>query len=134
MYESDSSFPSEEQCSGDSWYLCQEEESLKPHSDIRQMINLRTEPTETIHKNTNNASKAASVAPLKMLIAREANYFGKGRFSHADQCHVLNHYLPVDGPWPVDKMNSRAYISQFSRDGSLFIAGFQVVFSFQFSD
>lgn len=127
MYGSDY----EEQSCGVSRFLDRKEELLKPDSDIRQMTNLRTEPTETMHRNTNNANKVASISPLKMLLAREANYFGKGRFSQADQCHVLNHYLPVDGPWPVDKMTSRAYISQFSKNGALFVAAFQVVFKFK---
>ncbi|KAJ6329209.1 hypothetical protein OIU77_010812 [Salix suchowensis] len=34
-------------------------------------------------------------------------------------------YLPVKGPWLVDQMSTRAYVSQFSADGSLFVAGFQ---------
>ncbi|XP_050899281.1 LEC14B protein-like [Lathyrus oleraceus] len=34
-------------------------------------------------------------------------------------------YLPVNGPWLIDQMPSRAYVSQFSADGSLFVAGFQ---------
>ncbi|XP_050942849.1 LEC14B homolog isoform X4 [Cucumis melo] len=56
---------------------------------------------------------------------RECNYSGKGRFSAGDCCHVLSRYLPVNGPWLVDQMTSRAYVSQFSSDGSLFVAGFQ---------
>jgi hypothetical protein len=40
---------------------------------------------------------------------------------------VLSRYLPTKGPWIVDRMGSRAYVSQFSDDGSLFVAGFQVI-------
>ncbi|XP_057963742.1 LEC14B protein isoform X2 [Malania oleifera] len=60
-----------------------------------------------------------------MLAARQGNYSGRGRFSVADCCHILSRYLPVSGPSVVDRMKSRAYVSQFSADGSLFVAGFQ---------
>ncbi|KAK7860327.1 LEC14B homolog isoform X2 [Quercus suber] len=60
-----------------------------------------------------------------MLVARETNHSGRGRFSSADSCHVLSRYLPINGPWRVDRMKSGAYTSQFSADGSLFVAGFQ---------
>lgn len=66
------------------------------------------------------------VSTVKMLAGRECNYSGRGRFSPADCCHVLSRYLPVNGPWLVDQMTSRAYVSQFSADGSLFVGGFQV--------
>ncbi|KAJ8619584.1 hypothetical protein MRB53_028113 [Persea americana] len=65
------------------------------------------------------------ISTVLMLSAREANYSGMGRFSKADSCHVLSRYLPVHGPWLVDGMNSKAYVSQFSPDGTLFVAGFQ---------
>jgi WD repeat-containing protein 23 len=61
-----------------------------------------------------------------MLAGRESNRSGRGRFSSADRCHILSRYLPVNGPWLIDQMPSRAYVSQFSADGSLFVAGFQV--------
>ncbi|XP_039020946.1 LEC14B protein-like [Hibiscus syriacus] len=60
-----------------------------------------------------------------MLAGREGNYSGRGRFSSADCCHMLSSYFPVNGPWLVDQTTSRAYVSQFSADGSLFVAGFQ---------
>lgn len=68
----------------------------------------------------------SSVSPVKMLAGREGNYSGRGRFSSADCCHMTSRYLPTNGPWLVDQMTSRAYVSQFSADGSLFVAGFQV--------
>ena len=67
------------------------------------------------------------VSTLKMLMGRESNYSGRGRFSSADACHVLSRYLPVNGPWGVDQSNSPAYVSQFSNDGLFFVAGFQVL-------
>ncbi|KAJ7980186.1 LEC14B-like [Quillaja saponaria] len=65
------------------------------------------------------------ISTVKMLLGREGNYGGRGRFSSADRCHLQCRYLPVNGPRMVDQMRSRAYVSQFSADGSLFIAGFQ---------
>ena len=70
------------------------------------------------------------ISTVKMLVARETNHSGQGRFSSADGCHVLSRYLPINGPWRVDRMKSRAYTSQFSADGSLFVAGFQVLYVF----
>ncbi|KVH94465.1 WD40 repeat-containing protein [Cynara cardunculus var. scolymus] len=60
------------------------------------------------------------VSPVKMLAGREGNYSGRGRFSAADRCHLLNKYLPVKGPSIIDQLTTRAYVSQFSTDGSLF--------------
>lgn len=65
------------------------------------------------------------VSPVKMLGGREVNYNGRGRFTSSDCCHILSRYLPVYGPSLVDRMTSCAYVSQFSADGSLFVAGFQ---------
>lgn len=39
---------------------------------------------------------------------------------------MAHRYLPNGGPDKVDFMRSRAYIGQFSQDGSMFVAGFQV--------
>jgi hypothetical protein len=61
-----------------------------------------------------------------MLTGREFNVSKNGRFSRAECCHVAARYLPTDGPSVVEQLNSRAYIGQFSRDGTLFVAGFQV--------
>ncbi|XP_024386773.1 LEC14B protein isoform X2 [Physcomitrium patens] len=65
------------------------------------------------------------VNTMTMLAGREFNVSGNGRFSRAECCHVGARYLPSDGPSIVEDMNSRAYIGQFSGDGTLFVAGFQ---------
>eukprot|EP00271_Cylindrocystis_brebissonii_P003415 TRINITY_DN14373_c0_g1_i1.p1 TRINITY_DN14373_c0_g1~~TRINITY_DN14373_c0_g1_i1.p1 ORF type:complete len:674 (-),score=99.36 TRINITY_DN14373_c0_g1_i1:561-2582(-) len=65
------------------------------------------------------------VNTLRALQAQEMNVNGKGHFSRAECCHVSQRYLPVDGPTIVDSMRSRAYIGQFSVDGSMFVAAFQ---------
>jgi WD repeat-containing protein 23 len=68
------------------------------------------------------------VSTVKMLVGRESNHSGRGRFSSADGCHILSRYLPVNGAVRVDRRRSRAYVSQFSADGSLFVAAFQVFY------
>ncbi|XP_077232413.1 LEC14B homolog [Tasmannia lanceolata] len=100
--------------------------------EISHLTKFRSAPSEMIRKsiptNQNMPTEQKAKTPIstiKMLSAREANYSGKGRFSSADCRHVLSRYLPVNGPSLVDTMNSRAYVSQFSADGSLFVAGFQ---------
>ncbi|KAF9599230.1 hypothetical protein IFM89_036356 [Coptis chinensis] len=59
---------------------------------------------------------------VKNVGGREFNY-SERRFSFSDCRHVVSRYLPVYGPWEIDRFNTRAYVSQFS-DGSLLVAGF----------
>lgn len=92
--------------------------------DIAQHTNLRSGPHELLSRGVLGKRKLP-VSPVKMLVGREGNCTGRGRFSSADGCHVLSRYLPVNGPRWVDRLQSRAYVSQFSADGSLFVAGFQ---------
>lgn len=75
--------------------------------------------------------RGSMVNVATMLAGREFNVSGNGRFSRAECCHVGERYLPTDGPTIVERLNSRAYIGQFSNDGTLFIAGFQVSSLFQ---
>ena len=93
--------------------------------EIAQVTKLNSSPHKQLAKLVPGTQKL-SVSPVKMLVGREANYSARGRFSAADRCHMLSRYLPVKGPWLVDQMSTRAYVSQFSADGSLFVAGFQV--------
>ncbi|CAN1284053.1 LEC14B homolog [Linum perenne] len=83
--------------------------------EIVQLTKLRSEPHERYRRDSPacGGRSRAPVSTLKMLAGREANCSGRGRFSSADGCHVLS------------STRSRAYVSQFSSDGSLFIAGFQ---------
>lgn len=103
--------------------VCTENSDYLDH-DIAQLTNLRSRPHELLSRGVPGRMRLP-VSTLKMLVGREGNYTGRGRFSSADSCHVLSRYLPVNGPWWVDRLQSRAYVSQFSADGSLFIAGFQ---------
>ena len=98
--------------------------------EIAQLTRLRSGPHELLGRGIGSGRIRLPVSTVRMLVGREGNYSGRGRFSSADSCHVLSRYLPTKGPWLVDRMKSRAYISQFSADGSLFIAGFQVFSKF----
>ena len=93
--------------------------------EISQLTKLRSGPCRCLSQVI-PGKWDSSVSTVKMLAGREGNYSGRGRFSSADCCHMLSRYLPINGPWLVDQMTSRAYVSQFSADGSLFVAGFQV--------
>jgi WD repeat-containing protein 23 len=94
--------------------------------EIAQVTKLKSSPHKQLAELVPGMHKS-SVSTVKMLVGREANYSARGRFSAADRCHMLSRYLPVNGPWLVDQMSTRAYVSQFSADGSLFVAGFQVL-------
>ncbi|KAK6130426.1 hypothetical protein DH2020_035836 [Rehmannia glutinosa] len=93
--------------------------------EFAQLTKVKSAPHERLSKVLPGKAKLP-VSPVKMLMGRECNYSGRGRFSLSDSCHVLSRFLPVYGPTVIDKMKSCAYVSQFSDDGSLFVAGFQV--------
>lgn len=97
-------------------------------NEIAQITKLKSTPHQLL-VHDGYGRKELPVSPVKMLAGREFNCSGRGRFSSADRCHLLSRYLPVNGPWLIDQMPSRAYVSQFSADGSLFVAGFQVKYS-----
>ncbi|KAA8527513.1 hypothetical protein F0562_034772 [Nyssa sinensis] len=92
--------------------------------EIAQLTKLMSGPHERLSRMVTGNSMLP-VSPVKMLAGREFNYSGRGRFSSADRCHVLSRYLPIGSALTVDQMDSCAYVSQFSADGSLFVAGFQ---------
>ncbi|XP_057757606.1 LEC14B homolog [Arachis stenosperma] len=116
---SEGSASSESVCSG----ISGEGTSILDH-EIAQLTKLRSSPYVLLGRNIPGRMRLPA-STVRMLVGREGNYSGQGRFSSADRCHILSRYLPTKGPWIVDRMRSRAYISQFSADGSLFIAGFQ---------
>lgn len=93
--------------------------------EVAQLTKLRSAPHKRL-KQVHPRRPEFPVSPVKMLAGREGNYSGRGRFTAADRCHLLNKYLPVKGPSIVDQLTTRAYVSQFSDDGSLFVAAFQV--------
>lgn len=93
--------------------------------DVSQLTKMGTAPHDRFGRVLPGRQKSP-VSTFKMLVGREGNYNGRGRFSSADCCHVLSRYLPTNGPSVIDRMRSCAYVSQYSEDGSLFVAGFQV--------
>lgn len=92
--------------------------------EVAQATKLRSAPNENLTRILPR-KREFPVSTVKMLAGREGNYSGRGRFSAADCCHFSSRYLPVNDPQLVDQMTTRAYVSQFSADGSLFVAGFQ---------
>ncbi|CAL5415855.1 LEC14B homolog [Camellia sinensis] len=92
--------------------------------EIAQLTNLRSGPNDLLSRVVQGKLRLP-ISPVKMLAARECNSSGRGRFSSADNCHVSSRYLPVNGPRRIDTMTSCAYVSQFSANGSLLVAGFQ---------
>lgn len=92
--------------------------------EVAHLTKLRSRPHQHL-RGIMPGKLRLPVSTLKMLMGRESNYSGRGRFSSADASHVLSRYLPINGPWGVDQLNSPAYVSQFSNDGLFFVAGFQ---------
>ncbi|MED6130466.1 L14B protein [Stylosanthes scabra] len=107
---------------------CTSQPTKKPmnylDNEISQLTKLKSTPHQLLGQ-VGPGRPELPVSPVKLLAGRESNYSGRGRFSTADCCHLLSRYLPVNGPSLIDQMASRAYVSQFSADGSLFVAGFQ---------
>lgn len=100
----------------------------KPLNSLDHEVAQATKLTSAPHEHLSQVlpgKRENNVSTVKMLAGREGNYSGRGRFSTADCCHVMSRYLPVNAPSVVDQMPTRAYVSQFSMDGSLFVAGFQ---------
>ncbi|KAL6910009.1 hypothetical protein ACP4OV_001267 [Aristida adscensionis] len=95
----------------------------KLHNDIFHMTRTRSGLSESIYKSM--GTNRGTISTAKLLSGREVDHSGKGMFSSADRAFVLGRYLPKDGPELLDRMDSRAYVSQFSADGALFVAGFQ---------
>ncbi|KAI3728210.1 hypothetical protein L6452_16842 [Arctium lappa] len=94
-------------------------------TEIEVDTKLRSKPHRFLSRVLPGKSEGMPISPVKMLAGREGNYSGRGRFTAADGCHVSSRYLPVNGPSVIDRMPSCAYVSQFSADGTLFVAGFQ---------
>lgn len=92
--------------------------------EVMQLTKLGSQPHKSFARMLPGESKSI-LSPVEMLSRREANITGRGRFSSADCCHLASRYLPVNGPGLIDNMNSAAYVSQFSNDGSICVAGFQ---------
>lgn len=105
---------------------CPNTESNSLDHDIAHLTKLQSRPHDSLSRVI-PGKRESSVSTVKMLAGREANFSRRGRFSSGDCRHVVSKYLPVNGPWVVDQLSTRAYVSQFSADGSLFVAAFQVL-------
>ncbi|AQK95196.1 transducin family protein / WD-40 repeat family protein [Zea mays] len=71
------------------------------------------------------ARRARPFSAYELVSAREAGRAGGAGFSAADRAYLGRQHIPTKGPWGVDDVESEAYVSQFSADGSLLIAGFR---------
>ncbi|KAK8452795.1 hypothetical protein SEVIR_5G175900v4 [Setaria viridis] len=92
--------------------------------DVSHLSRIKSEPSQRTRAAI-YAGQKRPISTFKLLSGRESNCSGMGRFSSADCSYALRKHLPVKGPWCVDDMDSEAYISQFSADGSLLIGGFR---------
>ncbi|KAG2619343.1 LEC14B protein-like isoform X1 [Panicum virgatum] len=99
------------------------DEFPKLHNDIFHMTRMRSGLSESIYKSM--GTNRGIISTAKLLSGREVDCSGKGMFSSGDRAFVLGRYVPMNGPEFLDRMDSRAYVSQFSADGTLFVAGFQ---------
>lgn len=97
--------------------------------EVAQLTKLGSAPHEKL-SHIFPGKREVSVNTVKMLAGRECNFSGRGRFSAADRRHVLTKYLPANSPSVIDEMTTRAYVSQFSADGSLCVVAFQVLIAF----
>ncbi|XP_074325041.1 LEC14B homolog [Apium graveolens] len=98
-------------------------EHLHHDHDVAQLTRLQSEPHKLLSRRVPGKS-TLPVSPVQMLARREANFSGRSRFTSADSCHIQSRYLPHNGPRVIDKLQSFGYVTQFSHDGSLLVAGF----------
>ena len=105
----------------------QVERELDPFTieeEVSHLTRMRSEPCPRGRKRGHNLSA------FEMLSSRESGRSGRagggGGFCSADRAYAAGKHLPAEGPWCVEDMDSEAYVSQFSADGSLLVAGFRV--------
>ncbi|KAK9076140.1 hypothetical protein SSX86_004473 [Deinandra increscens subsp. villosa] len=113
------------QCVGDGGIIGRAVSSGEGLPDIAVVTKLRSQPHKFFSRVSPGKSERLPISPVKMLAGREGNHTRRSRFTTSDRCHLSSRYLPVNGPSVIDKMYSCAYVSQFSADGTLFVAGFQ---------
>jgi DDB1- and CUL4-associated factor 11 len=93
--------------------------------DAAHLTGARSQPCHRTRAAV-HASRRKPLSTFELLSARESGRTGGAGFSSADRAYVGRKHVPAKGPWRVDDMDSEAYVSQFSADGSLLIAGFRV--------
>uniref|UniRef100_A0A804QQD1 Transducin family protein / WD-40 repeat family protein n=1 Tax=Zea mays TaxID=4577 RepID=A0A804QQD1_MAIZE len=118
----DEYYEAEGQNTGGSGSVQVNDEFATLHNDIFHMTRMRSGLTESYKSMGTNRG---IISTAKLLSRREIDCSGKGMFSSGDRAFVLGRHVPMNNPELLDRMDSRAYVSQFSADGTLFVAGFQ---------
>lgn len=93
--------------------------------EVSHLTRIRSEPSQKT-LGAFYAGRKRGISTFGLLSRRESGRSGAGGFSRADCAYAARKHLPTKGPWCVDDMTSEAYVSQFSSDGSLLVAGFRV--------
>jgi WD repeat-containing protein 23 len=93
--------------------------------EVSHLTRIRSEPSQKT-LGAFYAGRKRGISTFGLLSGRESGRSGAGGFSRADCAYAARKHLPTKGPWCVDDMTSEAYVSQFSSDGSLLVAGFRV--------
>ncbi|KAJ4769019.1 Transducin family protein / WD-40 repeat family protein [Rhynchospora pubera] len=107
-------------CRGGSSSQLVPDDSFSIDEEISHLTKLSSEPSHSTGRFIQGNHKKP-LSSFKLLAGRE----GTGRLSLADRAYVMGRHLPLKGPWFLDCMDSEAYVSRFSDDGSLFVAGFR---------
>ncbi|CAL4895738.1 unnamed protein product [Urochloa decumbens] len=92
-----------------------------------EVFHLTRARSELCHRSRGAASarRRRPFSTFELVSARESGRTGGAGLSSADRAYVGSRNIPTKGPWGVDEMDSEAYVSQFSADGSLLVAGFR---------
>ena len=93
--------------------------------EVSHLTRIRSEPSQKT-LGAFYAGRKRGISTFGLLSGRESGRSGAGGFSSADCAYAARYHLPTKGPRCVDDMTSEAYVSQFSSDGSLLVAGFRV--------
>jgi len=107
-----------------SWEADRELDCFAMANEVFHLTRARSEPCH----RTRGAASARGRRPFStfgLMSARESGRTGGAGFSPADRAYVGSRHIPTKGPWIVDEVDSEAYVSQFSADGSLLVAGFR---------
>lgn len=110
------------------------EASGKAHRELdrfdttNEVFHLTRARSELCHRarGATSARRKRPFSTFELLSARESGRTGGAGFAAADRAYAACRHIPTKGPWSVDEVDSEAYVSQFSADGSLLVAGFKV--------
>ena len=102
-----------------------EPEPFTIEEEVSHLTRVRSEPCPGTRAAIHGARRKRDFSAFEMLSSRESGLSGGGGFCSADRAYAAGKHLPSEGPWCVEDMDSEAYVSQFSSDGSLLVAGFR---------